>query len=236
MKATKRIDTGPVRHGFGSRAELAEALAAEIGAHLSDMIMEKGEATLAVSGGTTPGLLFDALSSQKIDWPAIVVTLVDERFVPETSERSNANLVRARLLKNDAAAARFIPLYRDGRTLEECVADAEKALAQHRPDVVVLGMGNDGHTASFFPDADNLDALLKPKGKAQVAAVQAPSAVEPRLTLTLPAIASAAFIALHIEGAEKAETLTQAMADGSTLPIRRVIDAAQNPVEIYWAA
>lgn len=99
----------------------------------------------------------------------------------------------------------------------------------------MLGMGNDGHTASFFPDAVELEQLLDPTGKALVLPVHAQSAGEPRLTLTLPVIASGRFIALHIEGAEKLTTLEKALAPGSTLPIRRVIDAAKTPVEIFWA-
>lgn len=224
-----------VRHGFANRKELADALADRIVAQLTRAIAAKGDATLAVSGGSTPGLLFDALSDRDLDWPSVVVTLVDERFVPETSDRSNAGLVRTRLLKNKAAAARFAPLYRDGGTIEECVADAGKALARNKPDVVVLGMGNDGHTASFFPDAAELESVINPQGKSLAAAVHAETAGEPRLTLTLPAIIDAEFIALHIEGAEKADTLARATEDGSTLPIRRVIDAAHRPVEIYWA-
>lgn len=226
----------PVRHDFATRAELASALAAEIARRLAATIAADGDATLAVSGGSTPGMLFDALSTCDIDWPLVVVTLVDERFVPDTSDRSNAALVRSRLLKNKAAAARFLPLYRDGKTPDECAEDAGKALAKHLPDVVVLGMGNDGHTASFFPDAGELETLLDPKNEKLVAPVHAQSAGETRLTLTLPPITDAPFIALHIEGEEKAATLARALEDGSQLPIRRVMDAARRPVEIFWAA
>lgn len=234
MKATD--PSMPVRHDFETRAELASVLAADIARRLAATIETDGDATLAVSGGSTPGLLFDALSTCDIDWPLVVVTLVDERFVPDTSDRSNAALVRARLLKNKAAAARFLPLYRDGKTPDECAEDAGKALAKHVPDVVILGMGNDGHTASFFPDARELEKLLDPNSSLLIAPVHAQSAVETRLTLTLPPIADAPFVALHIEGAEKAATLARALEDGSQLPIRRVMDAAQRPVEIFWAA
>lgn len=225
------------RHTFDSRPALASALAGTIAAQLADAIEERGSATLAVSGGTTPGLMFAELSKTDIDWSRVAVTLVDERFVPPDSPRSNAKLVREKLLQDEAGQADFLPLYSPAPSAEEAASMADNALHQLAEpfDVVVLGMGADGHTASFFPDAAELEALLDPETQRHVAAVNAPSAGEPRLTLTLPPIASARFVALHIEGAEKKATLDAALAKGSTLPIRRVIDAAHSPVEIFWA-
>lgn len=225
------------RHTFDTRAALASALAGTIAAQLSDAVEARGSATLAVSGGTTPAVMFAKLSRAEIDWSRVTVALVDERFVPPDSPRSNARLVREKLLQDEAGQADFLPLYSPAPSAEEAASLADNALHQlTQPfDVVVLGMGNDGHTASFFPDANELDELLDPETQRLVAAVNAPSAGEPRITLTLPVIASARFIALHIEGAEKAATLKRVLASGSTLPIRRVIDAAQTPVEIFWA-
>lgn len=228
----------PVRHSFTSRPALASALAGVIAAQLADAIDARGSATLAVSGGTTPALMFAVLSKADIDWSRVTITLVDERFVPQDSPRSNAKLVREKLLQHEAGQADFLPLYSPTPSVEEAASAADNALHQLAEplDVVILGMGADGHTASFFPDAAELKALLDPHTQRHVAAVNAPSAGEPRLTLTLPPIASARFIALHIEGADKATALDRALASGSTLPIRRVIDAAQTPVEIFWAA
>ena len=101
-------------------------------------------------------------------------------------------------------------------------------------DAAILGMGTDGHTASFFPDADNLEALLDPSQQAIVMPVHAASAVEPRLTLTLATIIKARFLGLHIEGGEKKAVLDRACA-GEDLPIRAVLDQASRPVQIYWA-
>ena len=226
------------RHDFDSRQALADALAATVGDQLREAITQKGLGTLAVSGGSTPTVFLDTLSRIELDWDKVAVTLVDERFVDETSARSNAALVRSRLLRNQAAKARFVPLYRPNLSLEEAAAAASIAIRRlDLPlDVAVLGMGNDGHTASFFPDAAELERLLDPATEEVVAAVHAASAGEDRLTMTVPVIAAARFTALHIEGAEKASTLAAALKPGAHLPIRRVIDAAQTPVEIFWAA
>jgi 6-phosphogluconolactonase len=222
---------------FPSREALAAGLAARVAGVLTEAIERRGKAVLAVSGGTTPALFFRTLAEAAIDWAKVTVTLVDERFVPEASPRSNAGLARANLLTGRAAAAAFVGLYRDAATVEDAAAGAQAAVAGlGLPlDVAVLGMGGDGHTASFFPDADALDQLLDPSGETIVAPVHSPSGGEPRLTLTLPVLAGARLLALHIEGVEKAATLDKALAPGSTLPIRRVIDAAQAPVEIFWA-
>lgn len=225
------------RHDFTDREALAAALAATVAGQLRDAIGLKGDATLAVSGGSTPAPFFDALSRIELDWDKVAVTLIDERFVDESSQRSNAALVRSTLMRNEAGKARFLPLFRPGMTPEEAAREASVAIARlDLPlDVAVLGMGDDGHTASFFPDAAGLDNLLGTATQEIVAPVHAESAGEARLTMTLPPIASARFIALHIVGPDKQTTLERALAKGSTLPIRRVIDAAQTPVEIFWA-
>ncbi|MGC4026520.1 MAG: 6-phosphogluconolactonase [Mesorhizobium sp.] len=226
----------PHLHEFESRGDLARALAQAVSEHLAAAIKATGGAVLAVSGGSTPGLFFETLSSADIDWSKVTVTLVDERLVPDTSPRSNAALVKSKLLANNASAATFLPLYESGDLASDAASAQRRFNALGRSiDVAILGMGNDGHTASFFPDANELEALLDPAGAQTVSGVHAMSAGEPRLTLTLPFLLKAGFIALHIEGAEKMTTLQRALAPGAHLPIRRVMDAARQPVEIYWA-
>lgn len=227
----------PRLHEFGARQELASALAEVVADRLSRAIAGHGSASLAVSGGTTPALFFAALSGLDIDWSRVTVTLVDERFVEPSSPRSNEGLVRRALLTGKAAAARFIPLYRYAASLEDARVAAEQALsALGLPlDVVVLGMGADGHTASFFPDATRLADLLDPASQSLVATVEAPSAGETRLTMTLPPIASARFLALHIEGDEKRGVLDAVLSAKSSPPISAVLGAARSDVQIYWA-
>jgi 6-phosphogluconolactonase len=209
---------------FASRSDLAAALAADVATALARLIAAQGTATLAVSGGTTPALFLEALSGMAIAWDRVTVTLVDERQVPEDSDRSNARLVRAHLLKDRAAAARFVPLY-----------DNPEAATLEHLDVVVLGMGTDGHTASFFPAGNHLAEALDPHGRERLIAMTAPGASEPRLTFTLPMLLGASVLMLHIEGAEKRAVLEKALADGPALdmPIRAVL-RGDRPVKLYW--
>jgi 6-phosphogluconolactonase len=214
------------RHDFADRLALAAALARDVSQRLDAAVTSRGGALLAVSGGTTPKVFFDRMSSQPIDWARVTVTLVDERLVPEADERSNARLVRTHLLVGSAAAARFVPL-----------ADNEAAAsALGRFDVVVLGMGTDGHTASFFPEGDRLADALARRGTLRIVAISAPGVGEPRLTFTLGALLDAGFIVLHIEGEEKARVLEKALESGpiGAMPIRAFLQAAE-PVSVYWA-
>jgi 6-phosphogluconolactonase len=224
-------------HSFADREALASALADTIAGRLSGAIERRGAALLAVSGGSTPGRLFEILSSMEIAWDKVTVTLVDERFVPPFSPRANAALVTGRLLQGRAATARFVPLFRDNESPEQAAVESGLQIASlPLPfDAVILGMGTDGHTASFFPDAAELPSLLDPSNHTTLAAVHAASAGEPRLTLTLARIIEAAFLALHIEGEEKRGVFDRALVDGERLPIRAVLDAAPRPVEVYWA-
>jgi 6-phosphogluconolactonase len=211
------------RHNFADAEALARALAHGVAAWLSAAVKSKGSAVLAVSGGTTPQRFFDTLSREPVDWGKVTVTLVDERQVDESSPRSNARLVKASLLQNAAAAARFVPLYQN------------PAAADVPPfDVVVLGMGDDGHTASFFPGGDTLAGALAMDAPA-ILPISAPGSVEPRLTFTLPRLLAARHLVLHIQGVAKEETLMKALGHGpiKDMPIRAVLRASHE-LDVYW--
>ncbi len=228
-------------HAFADSKALADALAQAVADDLRAALRERSSASLALSGGTTPKTFMQALSLQPLDWSRVLVTLVDERWVAESSPRSNAALVKANLLQGPAALARFLPLYRAVPAPEQALKDIEGALRDvPLPfDALVLGMGHDGHTASFFPDGDRLAAALDPAGTKLVLPMHAPAAGEPRITLTLPLILAARHRYLHIEGTDKREVLRQAVADegdGHTYPIRSVLSPAASPLRIYWTA
>lgn len=227
-----------VRHDFTDGTQLAEALAAAVAARLEAAIATRGVASLAVSGGRTPERLFAALSAKPLDWAKVVVTLVDERWVPVDDARSNEALVRAGLLQGPAAAARFVGLVSEAASPEEGQAEvARRIAALPLPfDAVVLGMGTDGHTASFFPKGDSLAEALDPRGGAPVLPLRAPGAGEPRITLTLPLILAAGAVYLHIEGTDKAAVLAEALKDGpaEAMPVRAVLRARETPPEVYW--
>ncbi len=229
--------SAPVLHTFPSSTALASALASETVQHLRAGIDAKGSATLVVSGGSTPLQFFAELAHSELDWAQVIVFLADERWVPADAARSNAALVKMHLLQGRAEQAEFSPLYRDGHTPQQ----AADALALHlanasRPfDVVVLGMGGDGHTASLFPDAPEIGAALK--AEAELAMVLTPaSQPELRLSLTPNALTNTGFLALHIEGAEKRDVYEKALTDGAAeeMPVRAIMRNDIQRTQVYW--
>jgi 6-phosphogluconolactonase len=229
------MPTAPALHCHAHAEALAAALATRVAAQLRKALDARGHAVLAVSGGNTPKRFFEHLSRERLDWTNAVVTLVDERWVPESSERSNARLVKALLLQHEAAAAHFVPLYVESPTPESAIATL-RARVSALPscfDVTVLGMGGDGHTASFFPGGDRLAEALDAKGSARVLPMRAPGAGEPRITFTLPVLLASRALFLHIEGAAKRGVLDAAREPGSTLPVAAVLRAAPQ-LETFW--
>jgi 6-phosphogluconolactonase len=227
------------RHDFADRTELAKALADAVAADINAALVGDGVAAIAVSGGTTPAKFFMALGKHKdVDWTKVYVTLVDERWVDETSERSNALLVNEKLLQGPAAMAHFIPLYSGGETPDAAAIARTDRLLETLPRhyaAVLLGMGNDGHTASFFPGGDNLAEALRGEGPA--VSIRAPDAGEPRITQVLRRLLDTTKLYLHVEGEEKAVTLAKALGEGpiEDMPIRAILRQQVKPLEIYWA-
>jgi len=204
------------RYEFADGAELAPAFADWTADLLRKAIAARGAALLVVSGGETPLRYFLALSKRQLDWSRVTVTLADERRVPDDHPRSNARLVRNSLLQREAAAAHFAPLADSRLTPEQELASARTRLASLPlpADLVVLGMGEDGHTASWFPGAEGLTDAMDPGARALVAPISPPRAPEPRLTLTGRVILRARRLALQIEGQKKLATLARALEYG----------------------
>ena len=225
----------PARRTFNDKQQLADALAEAVAANLKAGIAARGKASVALSGGTTPVAFFQVLSRREdVQWDKVTVTLVDERWVDETSDRSNARLVKQHLLQGRAALATFVPLYQGGETPDAAKSSAAQATVPRPLDAAVLGMGNDGHTASFFPGGDTLSEALTAEGP--VIAIRAPGAGEPRVTLTLKQLLAAKALYLHIEGEVMGETLRKAEAEGpiEDMPVRAILRETSTPLTIYW--
>jgi 6-phosphogluconolactonase len=185
--------------------DLANVLVGELTASL----LHEDRASLAVPGGTTPGPIFDALCAADLDWARVDVMLTDERWVPESSDRSNTRLLRQRLLVDRAAAAHYVPLYARAETPEEKLQELEAMIAPTLPiSVMLLGMGADMHTASIFPEADRLDEALTTESL--LVPMRAPGAPEPRVTLSMSVLNGAMNRHLVIIGAQKREALERA--------------------------
>lgn len=223
---------------FPDAETLAHALATQVAERLRARCIRDGAAALAVSGGRTPARFLEVLSAAPLAWDKVTVTLVDERWVPESSPRSNAALVRRHLLQGAAAAAHFLPLYWGAETPEAGLAEISQAAARLPLPFacVVLGMGDDGHTASFFPAGEGLEAAVRPDTRDLIAVVRAPAAGEPRVTFTLPPLLAADQIFLHIEGPAKRAVLATALGEGpiADMPIRAVLRAAPRPLDVLW--
>lgn len=223
---------------FPDRSALALGLCDAVAEALADAARANGNASLAVPGGTTPGLFLRALGEKPLDWAKIAVTLTDERCVGPDHERSNALLLRQTLMTGEAAKARFIPLFEEGSCVEASLVATDALLAGSIVplDVVVLGMGNDGHTASLFPGADRLAEALDPHHTANVIALAAPGAPEPRISLTMAALSSARHVFLLIAGDDKRATLDRVIEPGSheDAPVRAIL-SGDRPVTVYWA-
>ena len=229
-----------VAHDFADREALAAALAMRVAQDLSAAIARRGTALIALSGGTTPRRFLERLALQPVDWARVTVTLCDERWVPPTHERSNARLLAQTLLHGAAAAARFVSLHADTPTPEAGVAEVERRIgALPLPfDVVVLGMGMDGHTASFFPDGDHLAEALAPDTPRRVCPMRAAGAGEPRITLTLPLLAGARVAYLLVDGAAKKTLLDQIVRGegvAAQAPLRALLDGRPAPLAVYWS-
>lgn len=218
---------------YPDRDSLVLGLTDRIVGALSGALMIHDRASLAVPGGTTPGPVLEALSGADLDWARVDVTLTDERWVPEDSPRSNTRLLRERLLVGRAGAARLVPLHDSTDRPEDAVATLEAGLRAILPlTVVLLGMGEDLHTASLFPGADKLHAALS-AGAPALVAIRAPGAPEPRVTMTAPVLNGAMSKHMMITGTAKRAALARAET------LRRVEDAPIRAVlrdlNVHWA-
>jgi len=213
--------------------DLAEAVAGFLAARLKDA----PRASLVVSGGSTPLPFFRALSGKDLDWSRVDVLLADERWVNEDDPASNTRLVRENLLQNRAASARFLSIKQPGPTPAEGLAAVKSELTDLALplDVLILGMGDDGHTASLFPDAPELAHAMDPQCQEIVAATSPASQPQKRITLTWPPLRDARFTALHLKGQDKLDTLKKAVSDRDSvmeMPVRAFLKPG---LQVFWS-
>ena len=208
--------------------DVANALADD----LNEALHQRDRALLAVAGGTTPGPVFDDLCAVDLDWSRVDVVLTDERWVPEDHERSNARLIKERLLTARAARARFIPLFAPANTPEEVLPQLEAQLAGSLPiSVALLGMGADMHTASLFPDGEGLEDALANDAPILLP-MRHPKLPDTRVTFSARVLDAAWRKHILIKGDEKMLALEAAKRlEDHEAPIRSVWSDAT----VHWA-
>lgn len=202
---------------------------------LQDALDKNGKASMAVPGGTTPAPFFEELRKVDLDWSKVAIMLTDERFVPETSDRSNTRLLKETLFQNAAAAATMVPFYAEAGKPEDVLDQIEGGIDAHLPlDLCILGMGTDMHTASLFPGADRLIEALSPTARVLLP-MRADGAPEPRLTLSAPVLQGAGAVAILLMGTAKKEPLKAAMQSGDVAqaPVRAVLHGRANTTIFY---
>ena len=224
---------------YDSLDELADALAGDVGFIIESAVDARGASLIAVPGGTTGPAVFAKLAARKLPWKNVTIIPTDDRLVPMDDQRSNVRAIARAFLP---LGARVIPIAAEiaDHKLAGNSADARLQDLAWPPDLVWLGMGKDGHTASIFAGPDMQDALEAPKARRAVGVMPDPLPSEApvaRVTLTRTAILSARTVTIAITGDEKRALLEQAIADGhsSQLPIGRVLAEAEQPIDIHWA-
>jgi 6-phosphogluconolactonase len=233
-------------HQGADAQSLAEHLAGEVAQQILKAISEKGSAVLALSGGSTPKPLFEALVEHDIDWAKVIITLVDERWVDKGHVLSNEAFMKTYLLDKLPDSVRFVPLYQQADTVEASlpfvIADylqiTNSTLDAPRSfDIVILGMGADGHTASFFPDAENIDELVDIDSNEALLSCKSPSSQVERVTWSLPVLLNTDFLALHFTGYDKRVVFEVASENGDTsmLPVRSVLFQDRVGLNVYYA-
>lgn len=220
-------------------AAAASALAEQIAAALTTAISDRGRASLVVSGGKSPIPLFVELRARPLDWNKVSITLADERWVAVTDSSSNEKLVRDHLLQDAAAGAQFTGLKNTATTPEAGGAEAWDGIAVlPRPfDVVVLGMGDDGHTASVFPSSPNLHHALDINEPPGCIAMLSPAAPRERLSLNLTALLDSRKIFLLLGGSAKWQVYLAANGNGPAeeMPIRALLRQQRTPLQVIWS-
>jgi len=225
-------------HAFTTQPGLIGDLSGQIASDLVEAIRRNGKASLIVSGGSTPKPLFETLRRIDLPWERVSVGLCDERWVPVDHEESNEQFVKEHLLQENAGKARFVGMYQEGvapdAAEQKCTETLKKELYPF--DVVILGMGTDGHTASLFPGNERLDEAFDLGNKSICIAMKPTTAPHERMSLTRAAILSAEHLYLHFEGREKLALYNEVIRgdDMHTFPVRAVLQQELTDIKVYF--
>ena len=222
-------------------AELADAVAGDVGFIIESALDARGQAIIALPGGKTPETIFTRLAQAKMDWKRVTIIPTDDRLVPVTDPLSNVAMMAKAFLPLGARVLPLTSAAAEDYRMAGKAADARLQELHWPPDLVWLGVGSDGHTASIFAGPDFDEALNGPKGRRALGVMPDPlpaQAPVPRVTLSRAAILSARAIMIALTGAEKRRVLEQAIEDGasSNTPIGRVLAEAEQPIDIHWSA
>lgn len=223
---------------FENRETLDQALATKVATILGEAVKRHGKASIAVSGGSTPKGFFNTLSQIDLPWREITITLADERWVNITDEASNTRLVHENLIQNKAAEAKFLHIKQGSELNEETLSDLNLAAnSTVLPfDVLILGMGEDGHTASLFPCSDEIQLALS-EGVSPLLKVTPKTAPHDRITFSYSALQQSKHTFLHICGSGKKVVLDKALGGNDILemPIRAFLHHPSLQTNVYWA-
>jgi 6-phosphogluconolactonase len=228
------------QNNFDTREQLDLALADKVSEILQQAIALKGKASIAVSGGSTPKGFFNVLSNKNIDWEKVTITLADERWVDIHSDDSNTRLVHENLLQNNASVAKFFHLKQGEELCNETLADLNIAANNTLLplDVLILGMGEDGHTASLFPCSAQIKQALDSNNENALMKVEPTTAPHQRITFSFASLSQSKNTFLHLCGDNKKQVLAKALngEDVFDMPIRKFLQTDNIDTQVYWAA
>lgn len=225
---------------FTDAKTLAKQLAEELASRMRKMIEKEGEVAVAFSGGSTPAKFLQELSKQSLEWKKVTVTLVDERWCDETDPASNARLIKDNLLQDEAKKAWFVPLKNNAATPVDGFMECENRLHEQIKTLhyAVLGMGTDGHCASWFPNSKALNDLLSDDQRARCQPVMDAPHFAQRMSLTWSFLSTCKHLFLHFEGEEKNKAFAKVgsitdIKDIESMPVRKLLSQGQVELTVY---
>jgi len=220
---------------FDTRIEASTAAADRISELLADRLENNKRASLIVSGGTSPQQCMAALASTPLDWSRVQVVLSDERWVPTDHEDSNEKMLRDSLLVDKAAVAELLSIYEEGVSPAERCEQLQDPLPELPFSCSLIGMGADGHFASLFPDAENLQEGLDVESDWLYLPIATAASPHPRVSMTLAGISRSDEILLLLFGEEKLDVLEQAKTSSNGFPLSSLLRQKRAPVSVFWA-